>query len=454
LNCRDSLSNSFKFNEINTDPGSKIKIFCPESCTTTDAPVYGGGEDTNYTKDSAICRAAFHTGKLSSKGGSLLMNIKGVSENFKGELRNGIKSQGKLWSVRTISFEPLEKVDPIVLKAGTKIDINTSGSEFKKGQIKQVNIINSSTTSLLINIQGGIPITLTYPNPKVKPCGTHFKTVDCSGSLKNYSSSSPITIRFITKDYATTGEFLPDYGEVYGKSGKPFGFSRNMSKRVISRGTSNKPELETFVEFPPSPLSRYCNKPNPDTNCEPVVWSAWTGPGKFKVKLLIGDILNDINIDFVINGKVVAKSLKIQKNKLHIIEEVIESKGGFITLGSECKENCEYALSKLNAIQISPFEVDEMKKNKKVSEKKLNCGEAYEKGRCDIGPDVTHCLFEDQSKSSAKFCSGINSLVKIPNDYKCKEQIGKYKCVKVEYDSEEECKKFCPKLCNTTKCLF
>jgi hypothetical protein len=455
LNCRDSITNSHKFESVNTLAGNKIIISCPESCATTDVPVYGGA-NSNYTIDSAICKSAFHSGKITSSGGVVTMVIKNGDKNYKGSYKNGFKSEGKPYSSISIKFEPFMQEDPIILKDGTKVDINLEGSEFKRGTIREVIMLENKKVSLKVQIEGGLIQIMPYPNSKVRPCGSHFRERDCTGSVKHYISKFPVKIRFINKSYPTTGDYLPDYGDIYGATGKPFGFSRSMVEKVISLGTASKPELETHVKFPPSPLSRYCNKPNPDSNCEPVVWSVWSGTGKFRVKLFIGDPRNEVHADFAINGKSVCRSRKISKNKLEIIDAVVESKGGFINITSECTENCDKALSKLNAVEISPFDngSSESSEDSVKKEKKLECGDTYIKGRCDKGPDVGHCLFDDKTNPTAAYCSGSNALMTIPNDYKCKDQVGKYKCVKIEYESEHDCKKYCPKPCKATKCLY
>lgn len=66
LSCRDSLSNSFKFDNVKLKNDKKITVKCPESCAMTETPIYG---TVTYTKDSAICKAAYHDGKISSNGG-------------------------------------------------------------------------------------------------------------------------------------------------------------------------------------------------------------------------------------------------------------------------------------------------------------------------------------------------------------------------------------------------
>ncbi len=462
MSCFDSVTNTHKFDSINTDIGSKILIKCPESCAKADENIYGGGgTPPSYTVDSIICKSAFHAGKISSAGGLVKLAIKPGERNYLSISKSGVKSLSKAYSRISISYEDYNLEDNIVLKNGSKVDVNISGSTFYKGVIRDVKIIDKNHSSIKVDLEGGKQVNYNYPTNEIRPCGTHFTQRDCGGSVKNYVSHLPIKIRFVTKDTNVNGEFLPDYGGLYGSTGKPFGFSRSLVDQIITRGNSvnnsnnnNKPELETFVKFPPSPLSNYCVRPSPDENCEPVLWSVWTGKGKFKVKLFIGDSFNDIYADFSVNGKIMCKSQKVLKGNLDIIEEKIESKAGYITIRSECVENCKYAMSKLNAVELTPIGNDIDEGNDSSKTEKLKCGNNYIKGKCEKGPDVTHCIFEDKTMPSAAYCSGGNSLVTIPDDYKCKEQVGKYKCVKIEYDGEEECKLNCPKKCKAAKCLY
>ena len=75
-------------------------------------------------------------------------------------------------------------------------------------------------------------------------------------------------------------------------------------------------------------------------------------------------------------------------------------------------------------------------------------------GRCETGPNVLHCIFEDKNVSSVKFCSGKFVLVRIPENNICISQRGKYKCINIEYDSEDECKVSCHQQCKGSKCLY
>jgi len=148
------------------------------------------------------------------------------------------------------------------------------------------------------------------------------------------------------------------------------------------------------------------------------------------------------------------KNKIIEKNTLEILEDIIEANKQFITITSECSGNCKMAVSKINAIEIFPYDAYVPKEKDNTKEIELKCGSIFKGGRCDTGPNVLHCLFDDPSKPTAKFCSGTQSLIGIPSNYKCKDQVGKYKCINKTYVSEGECKKYCPQDCSGTKCLY
>ena len=139
LNCRDSISNTNKFDDIVVKPGTKIDIICPESCINTEAPVYGSNI---YSKDSALCRSAFHAGAITSYGGKVTINIEDTIDNYTSSLSRGIKSDGRAFSEFSVTFENYEKEDTIILKPGSKIDYyNSDGVKpsFEKAIITTVN---------------------------------------------------------------------------------------------------------------------------------------------------------------------------------------------------------------------------------------------------------------------------------------------------------------------------
>ncbi len=69
LSCRESFSNSKKFRRIKMGLGNSVIVNCFTSCATSIWAVYGTGK---YTKDSAICKAAFHDKKITSIGGQVI----------------------------------------------------------------------------------------------------------------------------------------------------------------------------------------------------------------------------------------------------------------------------------------------------------------------------------------------------------------------------------------------
>lgn len=68
---------------------------CPSGCEKDKAEVYG---NTKYTKSSAVCKAALHTGKLPSKEFNLVeIKIHGGKIDIQeGVKRNGVTSKNPL----------------------------------------------------------------------------------------------------------------------------------------------------------------------------------------------------------------------------------------------------------------------------------------------------------------------------------------------------------------------
>jgi hypothetical protein len=208
-----------------------------------------------------------------------------------------------------------------------------------------------------------------------------------------------------------------------------------------------------LAEFPPSPKSKFCLTKTPENLCEDINYSILTGDGTYFVRVNVGDPSSDTVQNLKINGKTVASNLFVPKGEMKSVEEVIEAQRGYLTFKSDCVENCDYAVTKMNSIEIMPFKDDKNKSNQDddVPKKKL-CGGGKEGGKCESGGDVLHCIYNDITHPSAVNCNGRNMLMLIPNDYKCKDQLGKYKCVKKSYSNSDECKAFCPQHCNKNMC--
>jgi len=159
LNCRDSFSNTKKFDDILVKPGTKIDIICPESCVNTDAPVYGSNI---YSKDSSLCKSAYHSGLINSSGGRVTISIDNPIDSYTSSLRKGIKSEGRSYSEYSITFEKFVKEDSIILKPGTKIDYynkNGLNARFEKAIITNINESSKGTIINLI-IEGSIILLL------------------------------------------------------------------------------------------------------------------------------------------------------------------------------------------------------------------------------------------------------------------------------------------------------
>jgi hypothetical protein len=434
LNCRDSISNSHKFEQIKLKKNKKIVIKCPESCALYEVPVYG----TNvYSKDSAICKSAFHSKKITSAGGLVKMVVLDPIINYKGGLSNGITSQGKYRSQLSLSFEIYEEEDNIVLKPGSKIDMKVTketGDVWAAGIITGVvDTVNGKFIKYILDGENSRTMELPYKNnkDKIHPCGQHIKNRDCNGSLRRIKKKLPVLIRFVPVGYQSDQDFQSDFGQVFGKNNKPFGWSIDMSSNIRRRLNPSNPLLETIIEFPPSPNSRECIKPNPEKLCEPVSWKVKAGRGKFKVKIYAGDPLHDLLVDLGINNKIIAKNVKIPKNQVEVFEIILETKNGIFEVTSTCEEHCNHAMTKINAVEIIPYDDITDDLNASSNPEKEVCGSSFLGGRCLKDSNVLHCIFDDPSLPSAKFCNGENVLVNIPTDYKCRDQIGQYKCVMV-----------------------
>ena len=65
-----------------------------------------------------------------------------------------------------------------------------------------------------------------------------------------------------------------------------------------------------------------------------------------------------------------------------------------------------------------------------------------------------HCLFDSASSPLTKNCTGELVIMEINPDSICKQDAGKFKCVKKSYPNAVECKQFCPKTCKKNLCSY
>jgi hypothetical protein len=454
LLCKDSLSNSKKLDHIKQKPGNKVTIKCLDSCANSKAAIYG---EDKYSKDSAICKAAFHSSKLKPEGGLVTIIFQGGETSYKGSVKNGIKSKNKGRSDISLTFESAEEKENIPMENGVKADVLKNG-KWVPGIIQSIQRGFLFGRKLTITIEGAEasqkPFEMSYSKAYIKACGEKVRNRDCKGSRKNPNTNRPIKIKFVPNSYNKAGDWLLDKGELFGSHGKPYGWSKEMSSMIKTREGGSKPELDSLAEFPPSPLSKFCAKATPDVLCDKVTWSVKAGHGRFMVKLYVGDPMANTRLDLKVNDEYAVEGVTIPKGELKIYENQYDSVNEFITISSDCRNDCEYAMSKLNMIEIFPYSEEKpSKEDEVIPEKQDPCGNAIQGGRCEKGPDVSHCLYDDATAEGAKFCTGALLMMQVNKQYRCPSQREKFKCVKRQYKDQAECLNFCPGKCKKGKCL-
>jgi hypothetical protein len=462
LLCKDSLANTKKLEHVKSKPGSLVKVKCLQTCFDSRYKIYG---DLKYSKDSAICKAAFHADILKKPQESFWIKFEVGLSLYPSQMRNGVKSSAKTYSDLSIKFETAVDLDNVIINTGSKLDVlDPKGSGtwlpmvitniIDSGLVKKLSLILESAEGA--SASDSESFTLDYPNKnQINTCGAKITKRVCTGSAINSESEAPITIKFQPANYRKKTKFLVDSGSPFGKAGKSYGWDRDMSNRLRARVVkSNDSILETFVEFPPDENSKFCNSQKPEVVCDKANWSAKVGFGKFKVKLYIGDPITNTRVDLAINGIPIAKQTTIEKGKIEVFEGVFDSVNEFITIGTKCLADCDYSMAKLNMVEISPYKEDKNKKEIKELSAVVEdpCGNAQFGGKCDVGPDVINCLFDDPMVESAKFCSGNSFMVQIPPKYRCASQQNKFKCVLRKFEDQSACLKYCPFNCTKGIC--
>ncbi len=76
LSCQESVSNSKQFKQVKKAFGQRVLIQCYSGCSITPYMIFGTGK---YTKDSAICKAAFHNKTINSLGGKVGFKTSNIS---------------------------------------------------------------------------------------------------------------------------------------------------------------------------------------------------------------------------------------------------------------------------------------------------------------------------------------------------------------------------------------
>lgn len=459
LLCKDSLSNTKKLDHFKMKNGSRVKVRCQDTCGFTRFPIYG---NLKYSKDSSICKAAFHSGMIKQPNALVWLVFENGLQKYDSATRSGFKSKSKGRSDLTISFETVLDENYLPVSPGVKVDfLDPKGSgEWLAGIISTVEDSGEEGKLLTITIENSEnpnqEYKLSFPDKKkISECGTHLPQRNCNGSKLNSNNTAkilPIIIRFAPKNYNKQGPYIIDSGEIFGKMGYPFGWSRDMSNRLrMNQGTNQLP-IDTLIEFPPDQKSKFCNKSIPDTNCDKATWSIKVGHGKFRVKVYVGDIRGNSRIDISINNKPLVEGLIIEKNNLQTFEGEFSSINEMLTVSSMCKNDCEFAMTKINQIEISPYKNRETEVPEPSPIVEDPCGNAISGGKCDTGTDILNCLYDHPLYEVGKYCNGNSFMVHVPADYKCPTQRNKYKCVTRKFQTQRLCLHYCPLTCINGLC--
>jgi len=97
-----------------------------------------------YSDDSAICLASFHSGTLDPHGGNFVVKVGKALNEYETENRNGITSKAKKGDPagKSISFEKMTDDSMDILNAakeGIKVDIIDDTGKWLPGKVTKVN---------------------------------------------------------------------------------------------------------------------------------------------------------------------------------------------------------------------------------------------------------------------------------------------------------------------------
>ncbi|MCQ2818886.1 MAG: PA14 domain-containing protein [archaeon] len=402
LGCTDSFDKTFRsyaLDGIKLKVGKKLKIHCVESCKESSYKIYGLG---TYASISAICKAAYHSGALNTDGGifELIMN-KGLN-SYSSATQYGISSDS--YGPTPISFQ-FRKSSNYEINEDPDRDPSKLNANKKKGKEPQILRI------------------------KFVPKG--FKASNLNG-------------------------ILLDEGQIFGYNKNPFGWAENMERNMKKTEGLKNIIGDTSVVMNPDKKSLWCAS----TDCDRNPWKIHVGPGRYKVKVYIHDVLQNYLVNLQINGFKLVENTLVKKNCLAEFEgEFGSDEKGYLTLTDECKENCNYAQAKLNFIEIKKVEDESTEKQEEANKPAVAGVElidkndaAYYKGRCDTGDRVENCVYDSVRSEGAKFCRDPFKLVTVSNSYPSSFQRGKIKCIKKNYYTDEECLKYCPGNCQNKIC--
>ena len=182
-----------------------------------------------------------------------------------------------------------------------------------------------------------------------------FDKVDNIPQKQGILSNDKIRIKFAPKNYKNANieespnKYVIDNGNTFGSNNRPYGWSSDISSRTKIVRNGNNIIEDSLIEMIPNKKCVWCSK----MNCEDTVFGVYVGEGKYLVKVFVNDKEGNTIENIVINGKRAASSVFVPKGKTMLFSNEVETdEKGLIIISSECETNCEYAVSKMNIIEI------------------------------------------------------------------------------------------------------
>ena len=358
LACSDTFRSKDDFERMNIKEGDSAKILCEETCALSNVPIYGDGI---YSEDSSICKAAFHAGVLQKAGDKVKLTVVRGESFYKSGQRNGIKSAGKQVPGVGIQFQVVKsKENTDNLKLGMKVDVYDGKlQKWLPGDIENIEKINKKTSKLTIKKEGYGPETneiLQWPNPeKVTYCGEMIKERNCDANSSNPNSlaSEKIRITFGPGPNKVEGYLLDEGKELSKKGELEYGWSRDVSNLARARHISSDPLIDNLILFPPDPKSKWCEEKTPVVTCENIDWSIKLDPGKYNVKVTVGDIAYKVQYDLKVNEKKILTNKILDKNQFFTTNDDITILDGVLRIVPDCEGDCKFSWSRIDAIEIS-----------------------------------------------------------------------------------------------------
>lgn len=359
LRCEHNLINHEQLMKLSFQIGDRFKASCSSSCIDQNVNIYGS---MIYSEDSSICKAAYHMGVIPASGGLFAVLIGPSQPHYAPETKNGITSDMKISSPRSITFEslPNEKAKEISsVFLGMKVDIfDQQLSQWLPAMVIRIDRQEQRNCKVLVSKEGyssEFNENIDWPDPgKIDFCGEHLPLRFCDQKSQSPRKQNDFTLKicFTAKRECPAG-YLPDFGEAFQEKGKmSYGWSGDMTSMARTRFTHYDSLLDNLLLFPPDKASKWCLMDKPTTICEPMYWMIKVPNGKYSIKITVGDPINKSGYWVKVNGKVFVDGKILEKNQFYSPTFDVDVGDEIIKVTSDCDRNCHYIWTRINAIEI------------------------------------------------------------------------------------------------------